>query len=363
MLVRSLVLVLVSCWSVSASAQTCRWGGFDGTRIHKPAGFRLDTGVYLSQLRAEITNAGGVVVPGTPTLTSAYLAQCDVFFTSILADFVPVLSDSEKTALAGWLASGGTLIVSGLQTPLAFYDSFTSPYGVTNYLASIGQQTLATSGGSHPLISGVNTVQANGHCSFSAGPQGLVLATDASGGAFMAVLEPSTGFSSGGRIFVFGDAESIDDLEIGNADHAVLMKNMVAWGCTGGCPGYFLPYGTSCVGAAGLTPTLSGEGCATPGDLVQIKLQDAAPNRTSYTLIGIGQGAVPVNPGCLLQNAPFLPQVFVIPIGAAGQWTLATIIPAAVTTPDDVYLQTFIDDPGAPFGVSATRPLRVHLDA
>lgn len=359
---RLVALVLALAPATAASAQTCAWGSFDSSRIHKPAGFLLDTGVYWGKLRTEIANNGGTVLPGTPTLTPGYLAQCDVFFTSILDDNSLPLSNTEQGALGAWLTSGGTLVVSGLQIALPFYDSFTGPYGVTNYVGTTGIGTGSTTGAAHAIVSGVTNFQHNGHCTFSFGSQALLLGKDANGGSFMAVLEPSTGFTSGGRIFVFGDAEIMDDLEVGNFDHAILMQNTVAWACSGGCPGYFAPYGAGCVGLSGLTPTLAGVGCPTPGDTIQLILADAAPNRTSYTLIGLGQGTVPVDPSCLLQNAPVLPQVFVIPTGPTGGWTLAATIPASVTTPADVYLQTFIDDPGAPFGAAGTQPLQVHLD-
>ncbi len=356
---RAAVLLLVA--STPTLAQ-CNWGSFDASRTHKPGGFLLDTGVYWGMLRNEIAVTGGAVLPGTPTLTGAYLAQCDVFFTSILDDASPPLSSAEQAALSSWLASGGTLVVSGLQIALGFYDSFTAPYGVTGYVGMNGIGTSVTTGASHPLITGVTAFAHNGHCTFSIGANALLLGKDASGGNFMAVLDPSTGFTTGGRIFVFGDAEILDDLEVGNFDHAILLKNVVQWACSGGCLGYFQPYGTGCVGAGGSTPTLTGAGCATPGDSIFISLQNAAPNRPSYTLLGLGQGTAPVNPVCSLQNAPVLPQVVLISTGPAGQWALGTTVPGTVPTPSDAYLHTFIDDPAAPFGASATRPLRIHFE-
>ncbi len=356
------VLVLLLSLAAAAPAQTCAWGSFDASRIHKPAGFRLDNGVYWGKLRNEIANAGGTVLAGTPTLTAGYLAQCDVFFTSILDDAAPALSNTEQGALSTWLSGGGTLIVSGLQIALPFYDSFTAPFGVTGYVGQTGLATGTTTGGSHPLIAGVTTFQLNGHCTFSLGSQASLLGQDGAGAAVMAVLEPATGFTSGGRIFVFGEAEMLDDLELGNADHAVLLGNMVLWACAGGCPGFFAPYGVDCPGTGGVAPTLAGAGCPSPGETIQVSLSGAAPNRTSFTLIGLGQGVLPVTPGCSLQNAPVLPQVVTLPTGASGGWTLPANLPPTLTTPADVYLQTLIDDPLAPFGAAATRPVQLHLE-
>lgn len=363
MSVRTVFLALwiaVAVMGTTASAQSCRWGSFDASRTHKPSAFLLDTGALWNKLRGEIAVAGGTVLPGTPALTTAYLSQCDVFFTSILDDTNGVLSNTEQGALAAWLASGGTLIVAGLQISLGFYDSITAPFGVTNYVGNLGQGAGMTVA-AHPITAGVATFLHNGHCSFTVGSQGQVLGIDANGGSFLAVLEASTGFTSGGRIFVYGDAEILDDLEIGNANHLPLMTNLVAWACNNGCMGFFGPYGTGCAGSGGVAPTLTGIGCPTPGASIQLSLQNAAPNTTSVTLIGLGQGSAPLNPSCLLQIAPVLPQVAVIPTGPSGQWTISASIPPGLATPADVYLQVFVADSGAPSGIAGTKPLQLHL--
>lgn len=356
----SIVLGFALLFSSGADGQSCSWGSFDASRTHKPGAFQFDTGALWTTLRAEIANNGGAVLSGAPVLSAGYLSQCDVFFTSILDDGNGPLSAAEQAALGSWLASGGTLIVAGLQISLGFYDSFTAPFGVTNYVGSVGQGTGSTVGG-HPIITGVSSFQHNGHASFSVGGQGAVIGSDSSGSAFLAVLEASTGFTSGGRIFVYGDAEILDDLEVANADHLVLQKNLVAWACDSACSGFFSAYGTGCVGSGGVTPTLSGVGCPTPGGNIQLSLQSAAPNTSSFTLIGVGQGVAAINPTCLLQIAPVLPQVVVIPTGPSGQWTISASIPAGLSTPADVYLQSFISDAGVASGVAGTRPLQLHL--
>ena len=48
----------------------------------------------------------------------------------------------------------------------------------------------------------------------------------------MAVFEPSTGFTIGGRILVFGDHNMFADSYINSSDNLLLATNMVAWAST-----------------------------------------------------------------------------------------------------------------------------------
>ena len=128
------VALLVGCFSVVSTPCTAHaavWGGFDVTRVNY-AGGTLDGSAHDS-LRALIVANGDSVTAMTSTLTPAYLSGIDIFYTSLARVGGPVLSAAEQAALQAWIASGGTLIVSGDVFNLPFYESFTSFYGVTGY--------------------------------------------------------------------------------------------------------------------------------------------------------------------------------------------------------------------------------------
>lgn len=341
-----------------AAGQTCVWGSFDGSRINYADGPL--TGVAHGALRGIINANGGTLAPATPTLTAAYLAGIDVFYTAMLSSSSGGLSATELAALQGWLSTGGTLIVTVEYSPLVHYNALMAPYGVS--FAQIAQQGVATVVGNHPITSGVTTIKFAAESEVFFGSNALLLAKGPTQKDFAIVMESSTGFTSGGRILAFGDHNMFTDSYINTNDNVLLAGNMVTWACTGGCPGFFQKYGPACAAPAG-TPTLSGGGCPTPGDQVTLELTNALPGATTFTLFGLGQGALPLSPTCSLSNSPVAPApILIIPAGPTGGWILPGVIPLTATTPADVYLQTAIADPNAPFGVAATNALRLHLD-
>jgi len=82
----------------------------------------------------------------------------------------------------------------------------------------------------HPITAGVTSFQYNTESTFSDDlGQGLLLAENDGGQAFMRVFEPATGFAVGGRILVFGDHNMFTDSIIGDADNTLLANNFAAW--------------------------------------------------------------------------------------------------------------------------------------
>jgi hypothetical protein len=196
-----LVALLALLLPTLALAQNCIWGSFDASRINYSAGPL--TGSAHTQLRDIIVANGGTVGAATPLLTAAYLADMDVFYTSLLSTNTGVLSAAEQTALQNWIAGGGTLIVTADIFPLPAYESFTAFYGVTQYRDLRNSQT------------------------------GHVVAV---GDDFMIVLESGTGFPHAGRILVIGDHNMFTISYINNNDNVRLANNFALWACAGPTP-------------------------------------------------------------------------------------------------------------------------------
>jgi cysteine-rich repeat protein len=217
--------------ALPGTAEAAVWGGFDGTRVNYAGGV-LATGVDHDEMRLLIGAAGHTIAPPTPTLTAPYLAGVDVFYTSLLNTGAPVLSGAEQAALASWISSGGTLVVTGDIFPLPFYESFTSPFGITAWIDTAAG--LASPSAVHPITAGVTTIDPVTQSTFQFGADALEIATADDGNPFAIVLESSTGFCDGGRVLVLGDHNLFNDNGIGLFDNAVLAANVVAWAGVGG---------------------------------------------------------------------------------------------------------------------------------
>lgn len=236
----ALASTLLTPQSVSAQAV---WGSFDASRINYSGGV-LNTGGEHSTLRNIIQANNGTLGPDTGTLTAAYLATVDVFYTSLLSTSTGVLSAAEQTALQDWITDGGTLIVTADIFPLPAYESFTSFYGVTGYTA------LSNSGNgnvlnAHPITAGVNTYTYVTNSTYVYGGDALLLGDDGFGSDYMIVMEPDTCFTGGGRILVFGDHNMFTNTYIVQTDTTALATNMSLWAAdppphlsqAGPCPG------------------------------------------------------------------------------------------------------------------------------
>lgn len=203
------------------------WGSFDQSRVNYTGGV-LTTGSAHSGLRSIITGAGNTLAPATSALTPAYLGDIDVFYTSLLDTTDGILDSAEQSALQAWVADGGTLIVTADIFPLPAYESFTSMFGVTGYVANrssgVGSVIAA-----HPITAGVTNFMYNTESTYAVSADGLVLGVNSSGDDYMAVLEPATGFTVGGRLLVFGDHNMFANANINSEDNTQLATNMVQW--------------------------------------------------------------------------------------------------------------------------------------
>ncbi len=128
------------------------------------------------------------------------------------------------------------------------------------------------------------------------------------------------------------------------------------------CQGFVMAYGSACLGGSGIPPGMGGAGCATPGSQITIDMLGAPPNAFATIFLGAGTGAALVTPACSMQNLPLFAPTIPFTFGPSGTLTFPAVIPLSTPVPADLYLQTLIADPTAPFGIASTNPLRIHIE-
>ncbi len=360
------VLVLLSFASVlgaSASAQSCVWGSFDTTRLLNSHSLLI--GPLTGYLRAEIAEHGGVVGPITPTLTPEYLSTVDVFFTSRLADGAD-LSSSEQAALQAWLAGGGTLFVSVGTFGHAAYESFTQPYGVGGYSTVTGFG-IGHPIGSHPITAGVVDIRHMNVTTFGHGGNARLLAKASGNQNFIVVLEPQTGFTSGGRIVVVGDYDTLTDSLVPQNDNAVLLDNLVDWACEAAptpCPGLepsWENYGSGWPGTNGV-PSLTSGSDPYIGGPVDLTLGNSWGTSTvGYLLIGAAPAVTPTALGGTILVALSPSLVVEVPVFPIGMKVSGKLPADPTLCGQSLHLQLLEVDPGASHGVSFSPGLRLTL--
>ena len=113
-------------------------------------------------------------------------------------------------------------------------------------------------------------------------------------------------------------------------------------------------------GAAG-PPLLAGQGSLAPGSTVSLKLSDAAASTPAFLGVGFGFSGAPLLGGFLIPDLG--PGGFVQPVATdvGGGFDWSTTVPGGLPPGMDLWAQTWILDPSAPQGVSASNGLGIHL--
>lgn len=342
-------------------AQTnCLWGSFDASRINYAGGV-LTNGTSHVNMRNVIAANGGTLAPATPTLTAAYLARVQVFYTSLLNTSTGTLSAAEQTDLQNWVAAGGTLIVTGDIFPLPAYESFTAFYGVTGWTAI---SNCATGGSpanvvaAHPVTVGISATRYCTNGTFTYGANARLLENDGSTATnpFMVVLEPATGFTSGGRILVLGDHNLFADAYILNGDNQTLAANIVRWAC--GCPSaVWSNYGSGWPGTSGV-PALTASGNPVLGASINVLLGNSAGLVTpGALLVGVTPTSLATGFGGTLLVVPLVNLPVSVPV--AGASFPITVPAARALCGASVYFQAVEVDRGASHSVSFSRGLQL----
>ncbi len=120
-------------------------------------------------------------------------------------------------------------------------------------------------------------------------------------------------------------------------------------------------YGSGCPGTGGMVPSLVGSECAAGGCPFTLQIANGVPGATAILFGGLSPANVPVGGGCSYLLSPILPPLLGLPLDAAGgfQWTAQIPTNAPIGS---VVLQSFVVDPGAPLGFSATGGLLLTIE-
>jgi len=127
------------------------------------------------------------------------------------------------------------------------------------------------------------------------------------------------------------------------------------------CKGSFTPYGSGCAGMNGVEPQLRGVGCPAPDRDFALEIVDGVPNASGFLFLGTGTSTLQVKPGCDLQILPLVLPFLPITLDAFGEAWNQALLPVGTPT-FDLNLQALFFDPGAPSGISSTRPLAMHFE-
>ncbi len=123
--------------------------------------------------------------------------------------------------------------------------------------------------------------------------------------------------------------------------------------------GAFRSYGRGGAGLNGV-PTLSGAGCARLAGTITVSVGSGRPGAFGAMLVGFAERNTPVYNFTLLNDSAIVaPHV----LDASGSHALPVTVPATVAfAGSDAYFQGGYSDAAAPFGISATQGLHVHID-
>ncbi|MEX5728105.1 hypothetical protein Ga0609869_001458 [Rhodovulum iodosum] len=203
MMFKNLCFALAVAAVSAAPAMAASIGSLDSSRTY--LSYQLDGGNY-DDIRNAIINDGHSVTAGTGTVSAAYLAGLDVFYTGMLdtASTAP-----EIAALQSFVAAGGTLVIGADNTSVnsaGNYNSWFTPFG----LSVTGN---GASGGTWAASS--DALLANGVAGTSLG---FVAGTDFTAGAYTTLATDSDGDAAvvkigygSGWVVGLGDGNFNDD--------------------------------------------------------------------------------------------------------------------------------------------------------
>lgn len=141
----------------------------------------------------------------------------------------------------------------------------------------------------------------------------------------------------------------------------------------GVCSSTITSYGVGCPGTGGFTPKFAVSGCVATGFDAVIDITGGLGGSLAFVFIGIGQAALPLGGGCLLNVNPV--PVLIGPLGplpltpggpGGGNLTLPVLVPSIVPSIVGAFnTQVFVSDPTAPngLGFSVTNGVEIFYGA
>lgn len=137
--------------ATTSAAGAATLGSFD--QYHTQTNYFVN-GAQYDDLRTAISGAGHTVKAGIDLVTQAYLSDVDVFYTGMInssGNPEAYATAPEISALQGWVASGGVLVIGGENASYVdSANSWMSPFGLSLAVSSAYNGTYAT--GSNPLL-------------------------------------------------------------------------------------------------------------------------------------------------------------------------------------------------------------------
>ncbi|MHC5210320.1 MAG: hypothetical protein ACYTG2_06355 [Planctomycetota bacterium] len=126
------------------------------------------------------------------------------------------------------------------------------------------------------------------------------------------------------------------------------------------CSGGYTVYGSGCPGSGGVTPTLGGVSCPTPGETFALVVGGALPGAPGGLFVGSGSGILQVKPNCQLQVLPLALDYIPLPVDAGGGLFLPVRLGPG-TPPFTANVQYLVADPCAGFGLASSNPLQIDF--
>jgi hypothetical protein len=207
---------------------------------------------------------------------------------------------------------------------------------ITPYAANGYAGAAATNGGTYSSVLGKAVILDTG---------GDVLRAFAQGETGAGTIFTTPGEVSGG-----GSNETASLIEIAH----------------GSCDGAFVPYGAGLAGTGGFVPVFSMSGCAIPGGVINVHLDDVVGGASGLMMVGAAPVSLPFKGGTLL-TAPLILSVGIgvggTP-GAAGAGTLdlpAGLPAGPLLSGVKLYLQAGFQDTGAPVNVSLSNAVMMEI--
>ncbi|MBI4881171.1 MAG: FG-GAP repeat protein [Planctomycetes bacterium] len=129
------------------------------------------------------------------------------------------------------------------------------------------------------------------------------------------------------------------------------------------CPGSVSSYGAGCPGSGGFTPSLALLGCASPGSLVTLEIENGLGGVLAFLFVGLNAVSIPAGGSCTLLVDP-IPLILPLPLGGSGAGEGAISVPAQIPSGMAnvlVRAQAFLPDPGGVPGFSTTNGLHIDI--
>ncbi len=116
-----------------------------------------------------------------------------------------------------------------------------------------------------------------------------------------------------------------------------------------------------CPGTGGTTPSLLGLGIPSGGHAFELRMASALPNAAGFLAAGLGDGAIPLAPGCTAHLDPLIPSLLTIASSPTGSASLGVVLPVGLPS-QTLYFQAMFLDLGAAAGFSLTNTLELRID-